>query len=75
MARFTKKRRGRKNRTVKRKSLRRVRKQKGGDGATAIPGGYPDLVRNGPPEGPDRLGDSYTEPEPIDGISNPKPDL
>ena len=53
----------------------RSRKQRGGDGATAIPEGYPDLVRTGPPEGPDRLGDSYMESEPIDGISNPKPNL
>ena len=63
----------RKSRKTRRKSKRR--NQRGGDGATAIPEGYPDLVRTGPPEGPDRLGDSYMEPEPIDGISNPRPNL
>ena len=73
-------RRNRSSRRLKRKTRktrRRVkrRNQRGGDGVTAIPEGYPDLVRSGPPEGPDRLGESYTESEPIDGISNPKPNL
>jgi hypothetical protein len=64
-----------------RKSRRRIgrgklRKQRGGDGSTAIPQGYGErMVVDGPPEGADRLGESYTEPEPIDGLVNPRPTL